>query len=363
MKETRTILVSPPPGYDASAEAYPVLYMTDVGQHLTHTRGTIDFLADNGLMPQMIVVGVNNTDRTRDLTPTASVMTRRDGTVAEFPTSGGAATFLDFFEKELFPYIEKHYRTAPYRVFTGHSFGGLFAVNAAFSRPGMFDAVLAISPSLRWDDEQPIRIAEKALADTNGSFPRLYVVMANEEEGEPRPNRMDRLEEVFESAKAADFEWTTQRMPEETHGTVVLPGHDRGLRAVYADWPLERDPDTGQVVGGLEGVTKHFASISERYGYEVKPPEAIINQMGYQVLGDDVEEALAAFERNTELYPGSANVYDSYAEALEGIGRLDEAVKSYARAVENAENNGDHRLSLFQANHARAKAKLEEGGA
>ena len=114
--EERIILVSTPPGYDQSAQSYPVLYMTDGGQHLTHTRGTVDFLSRNGLMPQVIVVGVNNTDRTRDLSPTHVASMTIDGRVFESPTSGGASKFLDFFEQELFSYVDANYRTLPMRL-------------------------------------------------------------------------------------------------------------------------------------------------------------------------------------------------------------------------------------------------------
>src|SRR5882724_7629296 len=68
--EDRIILVRTPPGYEKSKLAYPVLYMTDGDAHIGHTASTIEFLSRNGRMPEMIVVGITNTDRTRDLTPT-----------------------------------------------------------------------------------------------------------------------------------------------------------------------------------------------------------------------------------------------------------------------------------------------------
>ncbi|MCJ7756414.1 MAG: alpha/beta hydrolase-fold protein, partial [Thermoanaerobaculales bacterium] len=115
MGEERTILISTPPGYGLGTERYPVLYMTDGDQHITHTRGTVDFLASNGLIPQLIIVGVANTDRTRDLTPTRVETREVNGRVMQNPTSGGAGKFLDFFKSELFPYIDDHYRTLPMR--------------------------------------------------------------------------------------------------------------------------------------------------------------------------------------------------------------------------------------------------------
>src|SRR5687767_14741190 len=70
LAETRTILVRTPASYAAGTRAYPVLYMTDGDRQIGHTAAVVDFLAREGRMPEVIIVGINNTDRTRDLTPT-----------------------------------------------------------------------------------------------------------------------------------------------------------------------------------------------------------------------------------------------------------------------------------------------------
>ena len=149
LAETRTILVRTPASYAGGARAYPVLYMTDGDRQIGHTAAVVDFLAREGRMPEVIIVGINNTDRTRDLTPT-KVETMGGGFAT--PTSGGGDRFLDFISTEVIPYVEKNYRTQPYRVFAGHSFGGLFAMHTFFTRPALFNGVIAVSPSLTWDD-------------------------------------------------------------------------------------------------------------------------------------------------------------------------------------------------------------------
>ena len=94
--EERTILVRTPAGYDGNSLKYPVLYMTDGDAHIGHTASTIEFLARNGRMSEMIVVGIVNTDRTRDLTPSKAV----GPNAAQFPTAGGADNFLKFIATE-----------------------------------------------------------------------------------------------------------------------------------------------------------------------------------------------------------------------------------------------------------------------
>ena len=147
--EPRTISVRLPASYRTTERRYPVVYLTDGDAHLGHTAATMEFLAREGRMPESIAVAVVNTDRQRDLSPTK---------VADRPgATGGADRFLDFFEKELIPEIESRYRTAAYRVFGGHSLGGLFALHGLFTRPKLFDAWIAVSPAFFWDNRYLLR--------------------------------------------------------------------------------------------------------------------------------------------------------------------------------------------------------------
>jgi predicted alpha/beta superfamily hydrolase len=359
LDENRTVLVSTPPGYEQSGRPYPVLYMTDGDAHLTHTRGTADFLVQNGLMPPVIIVGVPNTDRTRDLTPTHASLAGRDGAPREFPTSGGASHFLDFFEKELFPYVESHYRTQPFRLLAGHSFGGLFALNALFTRPAMFEAVIAVSPSLQWDEDLPLRQARSFLDDRDELNVTLVVTMANEEEGDPAPTRLDQLEQILQQSTTEGLEWQVRRIPDETHGSAVLRAHYWGLRRVFRPWHLPADPETGAFAGTLDDLKAHYETLSRRYEFAIVPPEDTVNQIGYQFLGrGKTDEAIAVFRYNVELYPDAANVHDSLGEALEQAGRLPEAFTSYSRAVDNATAAGDPRLEIFVTNRDRVRDQL-----
>ena len=139
LAEDRPYFVYAPPLTPNSR--WPVIIVLDGDAHFHHLTGVTSFLAANGRMPQAYVVAVpNTTDRTHDLTPIT-----RD---TAFPTAGGADRMLSFLVDELLPEIDRRYATIPYRVLVGHSFGGLFALNAWLSRPEAFQAYVAISPSL-----------------------------------------------------------------------------------------------------------------------------------------------------------------------------------------------------------------------
>src|SRR5215207_5941374 len=163
--EDRVVLVRTPAGYETNKVSYPVLYMTDGDAHIGHTASTIEFLNRNGRVSELIVVGVPNTDRTRDLSPVKSTQKNAAGEL-QSPTSGGGDNFLKFFETELIPEIEKQYRVQPYRILAGHSLGGLFAVHAMIAKPGLFNSYVAVSPSLQWEDGATLKRAEEFLKNS-----------------------------------------------------------------------------------------------------------------------------------------------------------------------------------------------------
>ena len=97
-------------------------------------------------MPETIVVAIENVDRERDFTVT-KLKTKRVNTM------GGGKNFLNFIEKELISYIDKNYRTEPYRTLVGHSLGGLLTLNSYMDKSSIFDAYLSIDRSICWDEE------------------------------------------------------------------------------------------------------------------------------------------------------------------------------------------------------------------
>lgn len=358
--EDRVILVRTPAGYATNNAKYPVMYMTDGDAHLAHTSSTIDFLVRSGRISDMILVGIPNTDRTRDLTPEKAT----GPNAGQFPTAGGADNFLKFIETELIPEIEKSYRVQPYRILAGHSFGGLFTVHALIARPELFNSYVAVSPSLQWADEATLKRAEEFFKTRKELRATLYTSLGNE----PGDIGKDFLafKELLSKTQIKGFEWQAEQMMDEDHGSVVLRSHYAGLRKVYEGWQMPRDPATGAVAGGLKAADAHYKWLSEKFGYVITTPEGLINQIGYQFLqgpNPNPEEAIATFKANVERYPNSANVYDSLGEAFEKTGHLDWAAPQYEKAQALGKQNNDPNAAIFLANYTRASDKLKQEAA
>lgn len=359
LEEDRELIIYLPAGYEASEKRFPVVYLLDARTRFLHTTGTVESLARTGHIPEMIVVGVINTDRTRDLTPE---IVHTEAEVEEgFRTrarqdGGGADRFLQFLGEELVPYVESRYRTEPFRILIGHSFGGLFAIHAMSQNPELFQATLAISPSLWWDEGEPVNRAQKLFESRPNLRHRLYANLADE--AGDMAEQFHRFQALLRYRAPAEMEWKSELLDGEDHGSIPIVSVYRGLRFFFPRWqvpPFARDE-------GLDSVDAHYAALSESYGFSIPTPEATINGLGYQFLGDDVERAIKIFRVNVERFPESANVYDSLGEALENAGRLKKALANYEKAAAMAEAQAHPNLAVYQANAERVGGLVKSEG-
>lgn len=355
--EDRPILVHTPEGYDESTTGYPVMYLLDGQGHFHHTSGVVEFLTANNRMPAMIVVAIPNTaDRTHDLTPPTS-----SDTANAFPTAGGADKFLRFIREELQPWVEREYRTVPYRILVGHSFGGLFVTHTLLTAPETFDAYLSISPSLWWDDENFITQAETLFEDYPDLKGSLYMTMGSE--GGAMLAGAWGLTRILETSAPESFRWKWTHMPAEDHGSVPHRSTYDGLEWTFDGWRL---PNFFQVVmdggdEGLEEVDKHYAELSKRFGFEVRAPRGSMNQIGQYLLTQErVDDAIRVLESNARRYPESPIVYASLGDAYDAGCRWEEARENYARAHRMASETSIDDADGYKEKLAEIRRKMEE---
>jgi predicted alpha/beta superfamily hydrolase len=360
LAETRTILVRTPASYAGSTRAYPVLYLTDGDRQIGHTAAVADFLAREGRMPEVIIVGISNTDRTRDLTPTRVEAMGAAGQRFPTPTSGGGDRFLDFIATEVIPYVEKSYRTQPYRVLAGHSFGGLLALHAFFTRPALFNGVIAVSPTLTWDDRYVYRRALEWVksAPQQAAMRPVTLVVSVGNEGEELDREFDALKALLQKRGPKSLEFEAVRFPDEDHGSVVLPTHYAGLRKVFEPFRYVLGPPTDDPKKLYARAREHYAKASARIGFALPIPEQTGNAIGYRLLqAGHVQEAVEVFRANAETWPQSANVYDSLGEAQERAGALADALASYRRAAAIGRTTGDPNLAVYEKNAERVQGR------
>ena len=335
----------------SAQDRYPVIYLLDGDAHFYSVVGLMHQLSQvngNTICPEMMVVGIPNTDRTRDLTPTHSDF-GLDGDSTFVKTSGGGENFTAFIEKELIPYIDSLYPTAPYRMLIGHSFGGLLVVNTLLNHNNLFNSYLAIDPSLWWDNKILLKQLNEELKNINLNNKRLFLAIAN-----TMPSQMD----TFFVNK--DTSWTTEHIrtilqfssiiksktnngllfsnkyyEQDDHGSVPLIATYDALHFFFDFYKLPVDEKLlDSLINTDSLLVSHFSKISSHMGYKVLPNESLINTLGYYFLGNKMfSKAFPLFETNIKNYPNSFNVYDSMGDYYAALNNNEMAIELYEKAL------------------------------
>jgi len=232
LDEERTCLISFPDSYNNSSEVdkkYPVIILLDGYTHFKTASGIVHFMSSNrnrnNLMPESIIIAIENVDRERDFTVT-KIKTKRPNNM------GGGRIFLNFIKKELVPYIDKKYKTEPFRTLVGHSLGGLLTLNSYMDENSVFNAYISIDPSIWWNEEMM-----KNKVDSISSISlnkKLYIATANQGEAnyERNKQRHDSLYTLITKKSDKPLNIEIEYFEKENHRSVPLVALYEGLKYI-----------------------------------------------------------------------------------------------------------------------------------
>lgn len=234
MGETRTICVWTPPGDSDSLTELPVLYMPDGGinEDFPHIANTISELVKSEAIPPMLLVGIENTERRRDLTGPSKVSA--DQKIA--PLSDGASKFRAFINDELFAEIESRYAVTNQRGIIGESAAGLFVVETLMLKPDMFNFYIAMDPALYWNDGYLLKTCAEHFATFGETERRLWFAGSNAIDISPHTQR---LENILNTDAPASLTWKYSDEPEERHNSIFRATKERAIKwALSGGQPL-----------------------------------------------------------------------------------------------------------------------------
>ena len=348
LEEDRELMIALPDGYEAGeTKAYSLFIVLDARGNFNATASMLQNLARARVVPPMIVVGIKNTNRWRDLTPVF-------WNGMDVPGTGGGDDFMSFLKSELIPYVESNWRTNGFRVFSGHSLGGLTALNILFEQPELLDAYIAISPSLEWGDGFMLDRYRKCL-DQNPVLDKLLHMSIGDEQLE-RIN-YDRMVDLLRERTPQGFLWTSEIFEQDDdHMSMRITGQLAGIRWVFRDWRLTSNRIYAMTDDEIE---KHFADATRRY----KEPRSLgmieMTDAGYWGIYDSKKEkrAMELFYLAVNKWP-EAYTYSCLGEGLEQLGRLEEALVEVELALRMAEESGVRDLQYFQGIVNRVRGKL-----
>jgi predicted alpha/beta superfamily hydrolase len=234
LSETRRINVYLPAGYAESPDLrLPVLYMPDGGlaEDFLHVAGLLQVSIGNGTMRPFLLVGIENTERRRDLTgPTDNA---EDKKIA--PRVGGSATFRAFLRDELMPVVKSRYRTTAETAIVGESLAGFFVVETFMLEPDLFDTYIAFDPSLWWTDQKLVAGAEARLRARPSATPKLAkaLYLATSDDGD-RADATARFVAILTKTAPPDLRWHYEKMVGEKHSTIYHPAALEAFRTLFA---------------------------------------------------------------------------------------------------------------------------------
>jgi predicted alpha/beta superfamily hydrolase len=137
--------------------------------------------------------------------------------------------------------VDKNYQTESYKIFAGHSFGGVSSINCMLTRPDMFDAYIAVSPSLWWDNEYLLKMTDKKLK--NGSVLNKMLFYSDGNEGGSNSSfhkSLLKLNSTIAKKKLKRLVYIYKHYPTETHMTEPVVAYFDALRFIFKEWPKPR---------------------------------------------------------------------------------------------------------------------------
>jgi predicted alpha/beta superfamily hydrolase len=357
--ETRELMIFVPndgPNSLFVKKKYPVVYVLDGNAHFISVVGMLQRFSGNNITPEMIVVAIPNTDRTRDLTHSKAKPNPPMVPEGLANASGGGKNFLSFIEKELVPYIDKTYPTEPYKMLIGHSFGGLFVMNALLEKPELFNSYISIDPSMWWNDKKLLTAYKNTnLKDDKFKNKSLYLGIANtlekgmdtvsvrQEKGQMSShiNSIFETRDLLKNGKNTNVLFASKYYENDTHNSAPLITTYDGMRFIFDFYKFNVEfsdllDDNTDIVNKMK---THYAKASRTLGYDNKPDESMLNGMGYRLLGMEKADLAGQFFRlNVDYYPKSFNVYDSLGDYYLHIKNKDKAIESFEKALTIKEN-------------------------
>ena len=324
LNEDRTLLVNLPQGYDETTNSYPVLYILYGGQvqgYFAEAVHIVNRLNEASRIPDMIIVGVKNTDRYRDCLPI-----NRNG------EPGGADNFLKFFIEELIPFVDKSYHTKDFRILLGPQAGAAFSVYALMENPGFFRVNIVTNPFwIRANREYMLTKANDFFSKEGMLDNFLFITNNTSGDNEATMEYLRKFTTIVEEGKKRGFTLILNPLEKRDVGIIPSPGLKKGLETFFEEYKFPKEIE----IDGLEDLKEYYQNLSQVYGYEVDIPEfTLIRQGDGLEERQKLEEVKILYEYVVEKYPHDLNSYARLGDLHRRWGNYNLAIKYYKQFLE-----------------------------
>jgi len=324
LQEKRLISIKTPIDYTHSSQKYSVLYVLDGEWIFQYAQGVVDFLSnDLSPLPPIIVVGIHNTDRYRDLDVT-------------YNRQNSYFKFVEFLEKELLPYINQNYRTNGFNMIYGWSSGSGMVSALMNQKLDLFDAYLeggsGIGPKTK-------TYLEKHIPRLKFTNKYLYV---STEGNSPRVKGLKTYQELMQRLNPQGLRWKMEVLKGSNHVGALAQGLHNGLRFVFQDFLIPESV----VLKGLQAMKSYYQKLDQQFSYTVKMPVGVINESAFTLsYRNQLEKAVEVLKYGMTCYPDSPTIAGVLAEIYADHKKPKLATQYYKIAQDKA--TAQNRLALM----------------
>lgn len=223
LNEEREITIGLPPSYEKHPnQKYPVLLLLDGDFLFDPFQGALSYGYYWDDLPEVIIVGISqnkNNERESDCMV--------DETTG-LPSEKGEK-FFEFIGMELLPYIEKKYRTAPFKMVAGLDVTAGFLNLYLYKDNPVFDAYISMSPELPAGMEEQIPDRLAAIQK-----PIFYYHSSADGDVKKMRNRIIALDEAAKNIKKETLNYRFDDFKGSSHYSLVLNSIPSALYQIFS---------------------------------------------------------------------------------------------------------------------------------
>ena len=332
LNEEREITIGLPPSYDKHPnQKYPVLVLLDGDFLFDAFQGALSYSNYWDDLPEIIIVGISqNKNNERE---TDCAVDQENG----LPTEKGEA-FFEFIGLELLPYIEKKYRTAPFKMIAGLDTTAGFLNCYLYKDVPLFDAYISMSPELPkgMEEQLPDRLAAI-------QKPIFYYHSSGDGDMKKMRNRILALDEVAKKINKPSLNYRFDDFKGASHYSLVLNSIPSALYQIFSVYqPISTTEFNEKIAvltsGYVDYLIQKYDVIEKSFALKLPIRLNDFKAIEAAILKN---KAYPEFEKLAQLakknYPKSMLADYEMGQMYEKKGETAKAVKSYMMAYQREE--------------------------
>jgi predicted alpha/beta superfamily hydrolase len=336
---TRKVTVSTPVGYQENNKnkKYVVAYLFD-GQftpYFAMVNSAISYYSQVSEGIPMIVISIHTENRSLEFTPHTDSEKTKNGWRGN---CGEADRLTKFIREEVIPNVENNYNVKPYRLAIGHSLGGTYVLTELMKKESLFNAAIAVSPNLNYDNEQIVEQGKTFFKENPNS--RAFIYSSAGDQGQMENNfrkSLEKLDAIAKTNKPKNLSWEYEYLDGDTHMSTFLPTFDNGYLKFSKEWMIsdEKFDEIAKSKKPIENYFNAYKNFTSFAGFEVEPDNVDLNNFAYNLsYHEKYEQAIDVLNIAIEKFPKDANLHDSKGEMYENLKKIHEANACYSKALE-----------------------------